>query len=350
MRMATISFAVTIILATLPFITAQTYIPSPILDDYWDFNGYPILEAGIIGANHFERGDNVTLRVQLANAGGRINYESTKVADTPMKKALSAAEAALEWNVGNASGITGTLRSTSDFIEVKSGDSLIRHLAMAKKPEDPMEFVITIDDHAPAGEYSLQLDLDYQYQDNVQVDADGWDPDLGLKGFRIARYFESANQTIPLTIMVEQMADFEIVSSNAEMSAGQKDGIIEVIYKNIGEETANNSIARMGLFKPFASRRDQAYLGTLNPGEEKNVTFKVAVDSGATPKPYSINSEIKYADSDGDTIISKSMKIPVNVGAARPSLMLPALILLTLLLIAGSYIYKKKKASPHSLL
>jgi hypothetical protein len=150
--------------------------------------------------------------------------------------------------------------------------------------------------------------------------------------------------------MVEQMADFEIVSSNAEMSAGQKDGIIEVIYKNIGEETANNSIARMGLFKPFASRRDQAYLGTLNPGEEKNVTFKVAVDSGATPKPYSINSEIKYADSDGDTIISKSMKIPVNVGAARPSLMLPALILLTLLLIAGSYIYKKKKASPHSLL
>ncbi len=95
MRIATFCFAVTIIITTLPFTTAQTYIPSEILDDYWAFYGYPLLEAGIIGANQFEKGDNVTLRVSLVNAGGRINFESTKVADTPMKKALSTAEASI---------------------------------------------------------------------------------------------------------------------------------------------------------------------------------------------------------------------------------------------------------------
>lgn len=337
------------VLMTLSFVTAQEYIagdyiPSGLLDDYWAFYGAPFLDAKIIGANHFERGDNVTLSVQLVNAGGRINYESTKIVTTPMEKALAVAEAAMEWDVGHALGITGTLRSTSDLIEVKSGDQVIKELRMTTKSDDPMKFVIKIDDHAPAGQYLLQLDLNYEYQDNIQVDAKGWDPDLGLKEFKVARYPKSANQTIPLTIMVKQMADFDIVGSKADMKAGQKNGIIEVTYRNIGEDPAKNAIARLSLFKPFTSDRDQAYIGTLEPGEEKNVTFKVDVDKDATPKPFSINSEIKYTDLDGETIISDSMKIPISVNAAGASYMIPVIILLILLMAAGSYIHKRKKA------
>lgn len=337
------------VLMTLSFVTAQEYIagdyiPSGLLDDYWAFYGAPFLDAKIIGANHFERGDNVTLSVQLVNAGGRINYESTKIVTTPMEKALAVAEAAMEWDVGHALGITGTLRSTSDLIEVKSGDQVIKELRMTTKSDDPMKFVIKIDDHAPAGQYLLQLDLNYEYQDNVQVDAKGWDPDLGLKEFKVARYPKSANQTIPLTIMVKQMADFDIVGSKADMKAGQKNGIIEVTYRNIGEDPAKNAIARLSLFKPFTSDRDQAYIGTLEPGEEKNVTFKVDVDKDATPKPFSINSEIKYKDLDGETIISDSMKIPISVNVAGASYMIPVIILLILLMAAGSYIHKRKKA------
>ena len=349
MRRATIWVTVTMVLMTLSFVTAQEYIagdyiPSGLLDDYWAFYGAPFLDAKIIGANHFERGDNVTLSVQLVNAGGRINYESTKIVTTPMEKALAVAEAAMEWDVGHALGITGTLRSTSDLIEVKSGDQVIKELRMTTKSDDPMKFVIKIDDHAPSGQYLLQLDLNYEYQDNVQVDAKGWDPDLGLKEFKVARYPKSANQTIPLTIMVKQMADFDIVGSKADMKAGQKNGIIEVTYRNIGEDPAKNAIARLSLFKPFTSDRDQAYIGTLEPGEEKNVTFKVDVDKDATPKPFSINSEIKYTDLDGETIISDSMKIPISVNASGASYMIPVIILLILLMAAGSYIHKRKKA------
>lgn len=348
MRRATIYFAVTIFLTTLPFVTAQEYIvgeyiPSGLLDDYWAFYGAPLLDAKIIGANYFERGDSVTLFVQLVNAGGRINYESTKIVNTPLEKALSVAEAAMEWEVGKALGITGSLRSTSDMIEVKSGAQMLDSLKMMKKSDNPMQFAIKIDDRAPAGEYLLELDLNYEYQDNVQVSAEELDPDLGLKGFKVARYHKNVNQTIPLKIVVKQMADFDIIGSKAEMKAGQKDEIIEVIYKNIGEDPAENAIARLSLFKPFASNRDQAYIGTLEPGEEKNVTFRVDVDGDATAKLYSINSEIKYKDIDGDTIISESMKIPVNVGAAGASYLIPVLISLILLLAGGSYIYRRKK-------
>jgi hypothetical protein len=43
----------------------------------------------------------------------------------------------------------------------------------------------------------------------------------------------------------------------------------------------------------------------LQPGEEKTVVFRLDVDSDATPKDYGINSEIKYADVNGDTVISE---------------------------------------------
>ncbi len=74
------------------------------------------------------------------------------------------------------------------------------------------------------------------------------------------------------------------------------------------------------------------------------MTFKVAVDAEATPKTYGINSEIKYTDIDGDTIISESIKIPISVNAAGASYMIPVIILLILLMAAASYMHKRKKA------
>ncbi|NMB85695.1 MAG: LPXTG cell wall anchor domain-containing protein, partial [Methanothrix sp.] len=66
-------------------------------------------------------------------------------------------------------------------------------------------------------------------------------------------------------------------------------------------------------------------------------------DSDATPKEYGINSEIKYTDVNGDTVISESMKIPVVVKAASASLILPALIALIILIAAGGYMYRRKQ-------
>jgi hypothetical protein len=104
-----------------------------------------------------------------------------------------------------------------------------------------------------------------------------------------------------------------------------------------------DAVARLSIFKPFSSTDDQAYIGTLNPGESKTVVFRVDVDSDATPKDYGINSEIKYTDVSGDTIISEGMKIPVIVKAARGSLIVPGIVLLVL--VVGGYAYRRKQKS-----
>ncbi len=324
---------------------SDNYIPSVSLDNYWTTFGSPQLDASLAGTNEFERGETVDLYVDVTNYGRIMGFDADKKADTKMEQALADREFDYERERTTALGITVTLRSRSEIIEVKSGDQVIEALRSGEKSKDPMKFTIKIGSHAPAGEYPMLLDLSYDYQYNAEVDADELDPDIGLRGFQTAYWYERANETITIPVVVKKESDFKITDASAELSAGEKDGIIEVTYKNIGEEAADDAIARLSVFKPFTSTDDQAYIGSLAPGGEKTVKFKIDVDSDATAKPYSINSEIKYTDLRGETVISESMKIPVNVGPAKRSYALPAVVVLILLLAGGVSIYRRRRRS-----
>ncbi|MGC9514172.1 COG1361 S-layer family protein [Methanocrinis sp.] len=322
---------------------SENYIPSVSLDNYWTAFGSPQLDASLAGTNEFKRGDTVTLYVDLTNYGRIMGFKADKKADTLMEQALADREFDYERERTTALGIIGTLLSSSGLIEVKSGDQLIEALRSGEKSRDPMKFSIKISSHAPAGEYPLQLRLSYDYQYNAEVDANELDSKVGLRGFQSSFWYERANTTITIPVFVKRESDFEIAEVEAELSAGEKDGIIEVTYKNIGEEEASDAIARLSVFKPFSSTDDQAYIGSLAPGEERRVKFKIDVDSDATAKPYSINSEIKYTDLLGETVISESMKIPVNVNPADRSYTLPGVVALILVVAAGAYIFRRRK-------
>lgn len=322
---------------------SENYIPSVSQENYWTVSGSPQIDATLAGTREFERGGTVTLYVDLANRGRIMGFKADKKADTRMDQMLADREMDYERERTTALGITGTLRSKSDLIEVKSGDQLVEALRSGEKSRDPMTFSIKISSRAPAGEYPLFLDLSYDYQYNVEVDADGLEADVGLRGFRTAYWYQRANETVIIPVKVKKEAYFEISDVDADLRAGDKGAIIEVNYRNIGEETAEDAIARLSVFKPFSSTDDQAYIGTLGPGGERTVRFKVDVDSDATAKPYSINSEIKYTDLLGGTVISESMRIPVDVGTAKRSYALPGVMVLIILLAGGAYLYRRKR-------
>ncbi|MHC1630878.1 MAG: COG1361 S-layer family protein [Methanotrichaceae archaeon] len=326
------------------YVAENNYIPSVSLDNYWNSFGSPQLDASLAGTNEFDRGDTVDLYVELTNYGRIMGFDADKKADTEMERALSDREFDYERERTTALGITGTLRSTTDQIEIKSGDQLVESLRSGERSRDPMIFTIKIANHVPAGKYPLLLDLSYDYQYNAEVDANDLDSRHDLVGFQVAYWYEKANRTITIPIFVKKEADFVITDVEAELRAGQKDEIVEVTYKNIGEDPTDDAIARLSIFKPFSSTDDQAYIGTLKPGEERKVRFKIDVDDDATSKPYGINSEIKYKDVRGDTVISESMKIPVNVNPVVRPYMLPAVVALILLAAAGASLYRRKKS------
>ena len=188
--------------------------------------------------------------------------------------------------------------------------------------------------------------MSYDYQDNVRVYASKLLTEGGaqsLVNYRESYDYQKANQSLPIVVVVKRQADFEIINALGTLSAGSKKGDVTVTYTNIGEDPIRDAVARLSIFKPFSSTDDQAFIGSMNPGENKTVVFRIDVDSDATPKEYGINSEIKYTDVSGDTVISESMKIPVTVVPAAQSLLLPALAVLVVIVAAGGYMYRKKQ-------
>lgn len=324
--------------------TANNYIPPNVLDNYWYTYGGPLFTADITGTNEFSRGDTVTLYVDLTNNGKIMGFKQDQMANTPTEFALANQEQKLEAARTTGLAITGTLISNTPQLEVKSGDQVIQSLQSGQKAGSPLKYTIKIAKHAPAGEYPLQLKLSYDYQYNVEVYANNIDPQTSqLSGYQTSYWYQHANQTIPISVYVKRAADFNITQAKGALAVGEKKGPIEVTYKNLGEDSVTDAVARLSIFKPFSSIDDQAYIGSLAPGEERTVVFRVDIDSDATPKDYGINSEIKYTDSKGDTVISESMKIPVVVNPAAQSLLLPGLVAVVLIAAAIGFMYRRRQ-------
>lgn len=109
-------------------------------------------------------------------------------------------------------------------------------------------------------------------------------------------------------------ADFAITSPPTEMNPGNKK-VITVEYKNTGDTTVKSAQARISAVDPFTSNDDIAYIGDLNPGESRIVSYVMSLDRMATIKGYGLDSEIRYRDELDNTYISDTMKVKVNVTA-----------------------------------
>jgi len=123
-------------------------------------------------------------------------------------------------------------------------------------------------------------------------------------------YVTTGNDTVG--IPVGGKADFEVISPPAEMNPGSKK-VISVEYKNTGETTIYSAQGRISAVDPFTSNDDIAYLGDLRHGESVVASYVVSVDRSATIKEYGLDSEIRYRDALGNTYISDTMKVNVDV-------------------------------------
>jgi hypothetical protein len=137
--------------------------------------------------------------------------------------------------------------------------------------------------------------------------------------------------------------EFTAISPPAVVTPGQKT-VIDVEYKNIGDAQVYRATARISAVDPFTSNDDTAYLGDLAPGETKVARYILNVDSGATEKMYGLDSEIRYRDSLDNTLISKTMKVEVEVVPRERSI--PPMLIATILIVvlgAGYWYYRKRQ-------
>jgi hypothetical protein len=106
--------------------------------------------------------------------------------------------------------------------------------------------------------------------------------------------------------------DFAVISPNAVMNPGTKQAI-SVEYKNTGDTTIYSAQARITAVDPFTSNDDIAYIGDLQPGESRTVSYIMSVDPGATIKDYGLDSVILYQDALDNTYTSDTMQVGIDV-------------------------------------
>ncbi len=310
-------------------------------ENFYDVYGTPNLVASIVGDEKFDRGDEVTLTIDLTNRGVVLGFESDRMPDDDEEIDLARMELGYELQQVNAIGITAVLAAPEDSpIEVKSGPQQAGSINGNKGARKTVRFNIEIDDNAPAGTYPLILATSYMYQKNAQVSGNVSDnrADVNL-------WYDTLDQTQVLYITVEKLADFEVTNVSSDLRAGEDDKVLSITYLNTGEETATDAVARISVTDPFSSTDDQAYLGTLAPGESVTGTFVLDTDSDAAIKPYGIDTEIRFKDAAGDLKVSESMTATATIEPLIPTsekvkpYILPAVLLVLLVLVAAGVRY-----------
>jgi len=319
--LATVTTLLILCSAVLP---AQAALPKnfDISENYYNVYGSPDINATLIGDNEYSRGDTVTLSIEMMNKGEITGFEADKDVEfgESVDLVLQQTEMQYEAQVTTAVGILATLKSDDPNIKVKSGAQQAGTLKQGKQSSSPTKFTIEINKNTSAGTYPLNLELAYQYQNNVQLDGDEYDTTTGIVTNKdVGIWYENKTQTQTIYVEVKKEPYFEAANVTGDLYPG-KSGMLYVTYKNTGEEPAKDATVRVSAADPFSTTDDQAYLGTLNPGEEAVAVFEMDVDETATPKPYSLSSEILYEDSDGHDQVSDTIKINTEVLEAKESL------------------------------
>jgi len=308
-----------LLFATMP---VQAAVPEGFDFDknFYTVSGGPDLEASLIGDDGYSRGDTVTLNIGLMNKGVISGFKSEKDAQTALDTVLQQSEMKYETQAVTAVGILATLKSDSPNITVKSGPQEAGTLQQGKQSSSPVKFTVEISKNAPAGIYPLTLDLSYKYQKNAAVTGDELDANTGMVTNQgVGIWYENVTQSQTIQIEVKNEPYFEVTEVNGSVHP-EEGGMLYVTYKNTGEEPAKDATVRLSASDPFSTTDDQAYLGTLNPGDSAVAVFNMDVDKTATPKPYSLDSEILYEDAEGHNQISDSVKVNTQVSPAEQSL------------------------------
>ena len=314
-KVRSISAIATLLMLLLATMPVQAALPESFdfSKNFYTVYGGPNIEATPIGDTEYSRGDTVTLNLGLMNKGVVQGFKSEKDSDSTVDTVLQQTEMKYETQTTTADGILATLTSNNPNIKVKSGSQESGTLQQGKQSQSPTQFTIEISKNAPAGTYPLNLQLSYQYQNNTQVSGDEYDPATGLVTNQgVGVWYENKTQNQTIMVQVKKEPYFEVTNVTGDLYTN-KGGMLYVTYKNTGEEPAKDATVRVSASDPFSTTDDQAFLGTLQPGESAVAAFDMAVDSTATAKPYSLDSEILYEDTEGHNQVSDSVKIDTKV-------------------------------------
>jgi hypothetical protein len=165
--------------------------------------------------------------------------------------------------------------------------------------------------------------------------------------YAVYRDFEGNTITSPQVsagVMLGEKVQFERTSPPPVLHPGKTE-TFNVTYRNIGTSMVFNARARISVIDPFSSDDDTAYLGTLGPGDSATAVFSIRTDGGATPKTYSVDSEVEYIDAYRTAFSSDNIPVILDVQPPSNNWLIALVVLFALAIGAGVTWWYRKRAA-----
>lgn len=374
---------------------AESFLPVMPSDtlDYYTGYGEPELSAALRGSNEFGKGESATIQISIANHGlieklvhkesivGVVKLEPITVRvqtgddnGTPIleeqtvlkyadfqeyastltamntQMSLAAMEMQLESGRVNAEALNVKFECDSPYIDVETGGDYVFIESLLSGYYDVAAVPVRISPNAPAGEYLINMTIDYRFPFNTKMIRAGASDNGGLTTFLYSdayiQEYEPRQVVMQIPIYVSSGAVFEATEINGTISAG-KTRTVAVTYTNVGDETAYNAECKLALMHPLSSSRNKGFMGDVAPGESVTIEYPVTSHGSAIAKVYGVNSDIRYYDADDKLQIAPSLKLdfeminPFTIFTFRNALI--GVLLLVIVSLGYDYYKSSKK-------
>ncbi len=206
-----------------------------------------------------------------------------------------------------------TARATTIEIDAVPGiDVVTREIPLGRVAEGlngPVPVAVTVPETVPPGRYRLPVEITYTHSVTIQYDVNSptEDPE-----------FNDATRTVrtAIPVVVEERARFRIDGVRTDAQIGGS-GAATVTVANVGSERARDASLTLGSpsddLALAGGREAASFLGTVEPGERRQIEVPVAVAADAERRNYTLVGRIDYTDPDGIARVSEELR-----GGLRP--------------------------------
>lgn len=255
-------------------------------------SGEPTLSAAISGTNEFTPGDSVELVVLIENSG--LNYMKMVQSGIVERDDIPT----------TAKMVRVTLLPDGAPILIRSDTQMIGDVEGSESK--PAKFQIFIRDNAPAGSYSLPLQIEYTYLAYAEQ--------LGTDS--VINRYNTKKINLEVPFVIKSAINLDVVKVIPEHINAGGEGFVTMTLLNSGADTGQKAIAKLSRSgnSPVVPVDSTVYIGEFKPGKEFEAKFKVSVTRDAEPQEYPLEVMITYENADGEILDTRAESVGILVG------------------------------------
>lgn len=237
--------------------------------------------------NELRPGDQTSLTLVVLNDGNVTNG--------------SASNPQLESQVTTARAVKVRIDADDGPLSVSTNEQVLSRLPDGASAT--VQFGLTVDRDAQPGEYTLPVNVTYNYTESV-------DPRTGETNTT------QVQKTINKTVVVKETAQFEVVDVDSNARVGST-GTINVTLRNTGYEAASDATVALtsqntDLTFGQSATGSRFVSGEWAPGENRTVSYRVRAAQSATRQRYAFSAQVTYENPEGNARQSRSLSLGVT--------------------------------------